>query len=67
MTRFFVEGITSWPNREGYILQGTGPYYPRGISLSGRNTITIENVEIKRFSKPIFLGSTPIPDILFFL
>jgi len=54
MTRFFVEGITSWPNREGYILQGTGPYDPKGISLSGRNTITIENVEIKRFSKPIF-------------
>jgi len=54
MTRFLVEGITSWPNREGYILQGTGPYDPKGISLSGRNTITIENVEIKRFSKPIF-------------
>jgi hypothetical protein len=42
--------------REGYILQGTGPYDPKGISLSGRNTITIENLETKRFQKPIFWG-----------
>ena len=49
MTRFFVEGITSWLIGKATSFKDTGPYDPKGISLSGRNTITIENVEIKRF------------------
>jgi len=54
--------------REGYILQGTGPYDPKGISLSGRNTITIENFGNQAILKAHFLGVyTPLPNILFFL
>jgi len=43
---------------EGYTLQGQEDYYSKGIYLSGRNNVTVKNMEVKTFSYGIYLDST---------
>ncbi|MGB9135179.1 MAG: NosD domain-containing protein, partial [Candidatus Bathyarchaeia archaeon] len=40
----------------GYMVEGTGASYPKGIDLSGRSNVTIKNMEIKTFYYGIWLS-----------
>jgi len=42
----------------GYILQGTGVWDSKGIKLTGRSNVTIENIEIKAFFFGIWLNGS---------
>ena len=39
----------------GFTLQGTAAYISRGIDLSGRSNVTVENMEIRNFMDGIYL------------
>jgi len=42
----------------GYTLQGTGAYESKGIDLSGRTNVTVQNTQIKNFDYGIYLSSS---------
>jgi len=42
----------------GYNLQGTGAWYSKGIDLTGRSNVTINNIEIKEYFFAIWLNTS---------